>query len=149
MKTIKKTLQILFTMTLLIAIAACGGNTNQDQTDADTTQEGQMEQLGKKLDQEKAELEQNINEAVTTFNKRMEDYEQRMTEAGKTIDTRTDRAMMNLRMKRDTLLLQMEKAGEKTQENWKEFKSDMNRQSDEFQQAVNDFFTSNEQGDSK
>ncbi len=136
-------------MILVIALAACGGNVNQGETDADATQEGQMEMLGKKIDQEKAELEQDINEAVNSFNTRMEDYEQRMAEAGKTIDKRTDRAMWNLRMKRDTLLLQLQKAGDKTRENWGKFKEDMDRQSDDFREAVDDFFTMNEQGDDK
>jgi small-conductance mechanosensitive channel len=140
-KILKKLIRMSFLVFLTTAFIACSNTMNREQSNQDTEKKGQMEQIGKKLDQEKAELEASLNKAIDNFNNRIESYEKRLKETGETVDAKTQEAIDNLKKERDALQAQLDKIGDQTEENWEDFRKKADREAEALAKSMEDLFS--------
>ncbi len=143
MKSFKIILNTIIAITFLAGMSACNNmGSNQN---GQSGMEEQVEETKADIQQDKDKLKSEIQDAIDDFDQKIDKFQANLKESGKEMDDKTKEAIDELKDERAKLKLRLDEIGDKTRENWEEFKNKAENQTQEFKQGINDFF----EGDDK
>jgi hypothetical protein len=134
-------------MAIFISIIAysCNNSTKQNNNKSELAQEvlDVKEEVNEILNLEKTELKNKVDSVVTDFNKQLYEYEDKMQKGTKKINSEAEEILAELKTKRDNLTVRVGEIQKQTDKNWKEFKEELQHDSEQFASSVKDFFKDN------
>lgn len=140
MKTIKKQIPILLSLIFLLSLMACEPN-KKDKQENKTKLEKKVEQFKGDFKEEQDKLEKDLNQSVEEFNQKLDVYEKELDTMGNQLDEAREEVLFNLKAQRDSIAAEAKMVRNITEENWNDFKDKVEKESNDFQDAVKDFFS--------
>lgn len=119
---------------LIVTIASFGFLSSCDNDrDTDEVQDTSYE-ISQEFKQERDEFSRSMNDRMTKIDARLE-------EMGDDIDAETREEMAELRRTRDDLGRRLEMAGEQTEDSWMDFRTGLERETEEMERGFERIFT--------
>lgn len=141
MKKLKLVFNIFTVLIFIAGVSACDGSMNKNEADEKTTLEQKLDETPKGKDQEKNELKEELSTAIGKFNARIDTMEQNLKDLGNVLDEKTNNAIQRLRSQRDELQHELDEMDGISEDEWNEFKKNMKQKIQEFNKAVEEFFS--------
>ncbi|MCU0354550.1 MAG: major capsid protein [Cytophagales bacterium] len=126
-------------LTLLLAgslLAACSGNRNV--TGSGNRTDDAAEQAGEKIDNERAELKDEIQEGIDKIDRRLEKLRAEAKDASGDTKDNLDKQVNKLENSRQRLSGFMSRLGSETKEGWQKLKADVRSAFDEVKDDIRD-----------
>ncbi len=145
LKSIVKQFSWVIILLLSTVIISCNSSTNQNTNKEDLAKEMQdvNEEVNEILDREKKELKTEVDSVLTDFDEQFYAYEKKVQKGTKKINTETEKQIAEFKAKSDTLSIRVDEILEQSDQNWGEFKEELQHDTENFAESVKDFFEDN------
>jgi len=153
MKTISKknpkrihNLFLVLPLALLIATACNTSDREKSGQEEERSKEYKdvKKELSEVITMEKNRLKNDVDSLITEFNKHVIELETEIEDGQKKLDAEKRQLLNELKAKRDSLNVRLEELETRTEKNWEEFKTEFNREMNQFSKSVENFFRENE-----
>jgi thiamine biosynthesis lipoprotein ApbE len=150
LKSIANKFSWIFFLLIFVAFVSCNNSTKQNNA-RELTKE--MQDVKHKaidiMEQEKKELEAEVDSVITEFNTKFYDFEEKFQEGTKEVNAETQELMSELKAQSDTLSMRAEEIQGQSEENWHDFKEELQHETENFKDSIIDFFQNNRLGASE
>jgi hypothetical protein len=134
---------LMFTA-FLLALSSCGNSTKKDNnTELSKEVQDVKEELSEIMENEKQELASEIDSIVTAFDDQLNTIESKINSGNKKLNNEAQAMLNNLKTERDTLNMKLDAIENQTEKTWKKFKKEVEHDSKQFAESVEDFFKDN------
>jgi hypothetical protein len=121
----------------LLSISSCNSSSNNNNDEAD------IQELERLVIKEKQHLKYEIDSIVADFNDKVNRIEAKVDAGSQELSIEAEETLKDLKAERDTLSMRFKEIGYQTQQNWKEFKKELEHDTEQFTSSVADFFKDN------
>ena len=133
-------------LALMFLFSGCNQKAKEEDKDEQVKQE--LKDVGEEVDElvkaERDKLENDLNNAIADFDQKIEKLNQQIENQKVKISQEQEDALAELKTKRDELQGRLDEAKVQSKEEWNEFKSEFEKDFDNFKTSVKDFFVDNE-----
>lgn len=145
LKTFTKQLNWIFILLLSATIISCNSSNKQNDNQEELAEDLQevQEDVNAILEKDKEELKMEVDSAITDFNQRLYDYEDELRRGTKQVSTETKDMVEKLKVKSESLTVRINEAQKHGEQNWDEFKEELQYDTENFKESVEAFFEDN------
>jgi ElaB/YqjD/DUF883 family membrane-anchored ribosome-binding protein len=144
LKSIANKFSWIFFLLFFATFVSCNNSTKQNDA-RELTKE--MQDLQEKatdiMEQEKKELEAEVDSVITEFNTKFYDFEEKFQEGTQEVSAETQELITELKAQSDTLSMRAEEIQGQSEDNWHDFKEQLQHETENFKESVVDFFQEN------
>ena len=149
LKNLKKHLMLsmglLLTVIVLIASGCKSGTQGRQETTDELSREIQdvQEEVNEIIAMEKVEMKNRLESTIADFNERIEELESTLEAQNKELAAEKEALLNELKAKRDTLNDRLSEIENQANEDWDDFKTELDHDLSQFGSTVQDFFQDN------